>query len=561
MMAPHVVLHITAFVILAIVRPIPSASAQQTKGTARIGGTVTSAETGQPIRRAAVRLVSADKLPNENTTTDANGRYEFRELTPGRYTVTASRGGYISSSFGETSAGGDAARIELAAGQRVDTADIRLARGGVLTGRVFDEFGDPVPEAQIQVYRSQYTQGLRRLVVAKAVPSNDLGEFRVYGLPTGTYYVSGKTAPGAGSNLVDFWRASAGTTVFAATFYPGTPIATDARPLPIEAGQHLANLDFGLHPARLARISGRVVDSRGAVLPVTSVNMIHARRDGVVVATISGTRTGTSGEFTFGGLAPGDYRMLVSSAIDAAAGPRKDAGEREFASVVVSVAGEDIEGLTIATAPGRTLSGRIITEGGVLDAPSLQRLSIDASDVHGATAGAGVPVSNVAAVRPDGTFEARGLFGPRLLRVTGLPDGWALKSVRVDGRDVIDAGVEVRSDIADIDVVVTGNPSTVMGIVLDSGGRAVADRTVIVFPADSDRWSGYLNRYVATARTNPDGTFSAGALPPGGYLAAVVIPAKDAEWLAPESLERLRSTATSFTLADGEKKSLTLKRP
>lgn len=548
---------LTAFAVGALVWFAAPASAQQTKGTARIRGTVSTADTGRPIRRATVRLISLDKRPNENTTTDANGRFEFSELVAGKYRVTAARGGFVPLSYGQNPSGEGPDAIDLAAGERFDRADIRLPRGGVLAGRVFDEYGEPVPEARIQVYRADYTLGVRRLVAVRSAASNDIGEFRAYGLATGTYYVSGTSGTSIDTGPLAFWNAPSGTMVFAPTFYPGSVLATDARPIPVEAGQEIANLEFALRPVRLARISGRVVDSRGRTLTLTSVNLVHARRDGVVVGSISATRTGPGGEFSFGGLAPGDYRIQVIATIDAAAGPRSAAGEREYGSATVSVGGEDVEGLHLTTGPGHTLSGRVVAEGGVLEAASLEGLSINLEDADGAVAESGVKISSSAGVRQDGTFEAGGLFGTRLIRVRGLPDGWALKSVRVGGHEVADAGVEIRGAITDVEVVVSGNPSTVGGRLFDSQGRPVGERTIAVFPEDQLRWTGHLNRYVVSARTTADGSFAAGALPPGSYYAAV-IESRDGEWRAPENLERLRATATRFTLADGEKKALRL---
>jgi protocatechuate 3,4-dioxygenase beta subunit len=543
-------------------------SAQEAKGTGRIRGTVTAADTGMPLRRAAVRL-STTAAPNASTTTDSNGQFEFVDLRAGEYTVTAVKGGFVQLSFGQQSIGGAARRIQLAAGQRFDAAHIKLPRGGVLTGRVFDEFGDPIPEASVQVFRSQYMQGIRRLTAVRTTTSNDIGQFRVYGLAPGTYYLAGtlRSTPmvfqGNPALMPDPERGGEG---FAQTFYPAALSPGDARPLTVDAGQEIANLEFALQPVRLARVSGRVVDSRGKPAPGVAVSLNSARSDGVFIGSMRMAQADAEGRFTLPGVGPGDYRVDVRAVAEIEAIARKGGGvgtpqhadAAEFASVPLSVIGSDIEGFVIATSRGHSLSGRLVVEGGALDPASVQKVSVNTFD-----AGAGVAVSGVmlmagSTLQPDLTFQIRGLTGTRVVRVEHLPAGWALKAVRVDGIDVTDSGFEIRrADVTDAEVIIA-RATEIAGTIVDGKGQPAGDRTVIVFPDDSKRWSGYMNRYVTSARAAQDGTFRIAAMPPGTYLAAVVPATDDAEWMAPENLERLRPAATKFILVEGEKKTLRL---
>ena len=127
-------------------------------------------------------------------TTDAQGRFEIRELPAGRYTMTASKGGFVSLQFGQRRPSESGTPIELGDGQTVDKITIALPRGSVLGGRVTDEFGEPVANASVSAWRYAFAGGARRMVPAQGANASDTtddqGQFRLFGLPPGEYYIS-----------------------------------------------------------------------------------------------------------------------------------------------------------------------------------------------------------------------------------------------------------------------------------------------------------------------------------------------------------------------------------
>src|SRR5258708_18176400 len=81
--------------------------------------------------------------------------------------------------------------LDLADAQKMDKVDVSLPRGGVLAGRVVDELGEAVADADVTAMRMQFANGKRRLVPSRRnSTTNDLGQFRVYGLPPGEHHVS-----------------------------------------------------------------------------------------------------------------------------------------------------------------------------------------------------------------------------------------------------------------------------------------------------------------------------------------------------------------------------------
>src|SRR3954470_11057269 len=170
---------------------LPGMGPRQPKtGTARLRGRVLSTDTGGPVRRAQVRIASPD-IGSKNAMTDAEGRYEFRDLPAGRFNVTANKAGYVSVQYGQTRPFESGKPIDLTDGQALDKADISMPRGSAISGRLVDEFGDPVADAIVNAMRSVWTGGRRRLQpTGRTATTNDLGQFRIYGLSPGDYYVN-----------------------------------------------------------------------------------------------------------------------------------------------------------------------------------------------------------------------------------------------------------------------------------------------------------------------------------------------------------------------------------
>src|SRR5690606_1485018 len=122
--------------------------------------------------------------------------------------------------------------VEVAEGKHVEKLDVALPRGGAITGRVVDEFGEPVGNAAVSAMRYAFAGGQRRLLPNGVTDrTDDLGQFRVHGLSPGDYYVSVR----ANSNA--FLETSEGAVGYAETFYPGTLNPAEATRLHLAVGQ------------------------------------------------------------------------------------------------------------------------------------------------------------------------------------------------------------------------------------------------------------------------------------------------------------------------------------
>jgi hypothetical protein len=163
-------------------------------------------------------------------------------------------------------------------------------------------------------------------------------------------------------------------------------------------------------------------------------------------------------------------------------------------------------------------------------------------------------------VETDGSFDLRGLAGTRLLRVMGLPPGWVLKSVSVQGQDVTDTGFDFKPGgaITGIDVVVTTKTTEISGTVTASNGQPVKDFTAVIFADDPSRWLLPSTRYVSATRPDQEGRFKIRNLPAGDYYAVAVEYLAQGEWGDPEVLERLKAKADRLTIKEGDSKAIQL---
>ena len=549
-------------------------------GTGRILGRVVSTDTGGPLRRAQVRL-TAQEIGVKVALTDAEGRYEFRELPAGRFTLNASKSGYVSVQYGQTRPFEQGRPIELADKQVLAKTDVAMPRGGVISGRIVDEFGDPLPDALVSAMRQTWSNGRRRLLpTGRTSQTNDLGQYRMYGLPPGEYYISASLrntditimdaallgGPSSGAS------GSTPSSGYAPTYFPGTTTATSAQRVTVAVGQEAQNTDFALAPVRLARITGTVMTSDGKPLDGGMVSAMPASRTGEVGLALMGGATGRTskdGNFSIPSVAPGEYTLTVRSVriitsdggdtmmFRATIGGGSDGTDSETASVPVVVSGEDLSNVVIITSKGATANGRLTFEGGAPPAATGVRINSVAADTDGPIMMAAGGVT----AKDDGSFQLKGLSGRRLLRLNNLPPGWTLKSVRLNGDDVTDSGIEFKSgqDLSGLELVASSKQTEITGGVTASNGSPLKDYTVVVFSDDPQYWTLPFTRWVNGTRPDQEGRFRVRNLPAGSYNIVAVDYIEAGAWGDPELLDRLKSHAKRITLSDGGSEKVDLK--
>jgi hypothetical protein len=533
-------------------------------GTAAIAGKVTAADTGRPVKRARV-VVAGGGRPRA-ATTDEQGRFRVTALPAGSYNVIATKTGFVDGAFGQRRAVRTGTPVELTDGQQRGDVDLKLMRGGVVTGRILDEDGEPLARAMVTVLRQQYVRGEKQLTTAGGDQSDDRGQFRVFGLPPGDYFVSA-TVGGAVEQMLRQMggpgrggaEQAADSTGYAATYYPGVTAAGDATRVKLTASQELAGIDFQLQIVPLATVNGVVVGGPAMVMLMPQEGPVGGRGGGrgggpggLMLGGGFRSMTGQDGTFSIPNVTPGKYTIVAR----AEGGP--SGGGTRSASQPLVVSGAEVN-VVLTTAPGVALSGSVTFESAGTPAPT----SFAGFRVTALPLGSAVIARNVrpADVSEAGHFSAMDVTpGQYLIRGVG-PRGWTMKSVYVDGRDVTDQVLDVKAEnIGGINVIFTDRYSGLSGTVRDGRGNAVPDLTVILFPSDENLWLPQSRRIV-TARADAAGTYKLLQIPAGDYLAAVVDDVEPGEWFDPAFLEELKAQATRVKIAEGEQQTANLRAP
>jgi hypothetical protein len=522
-------------------------------GTARLRGRVVGGDSGAPLRRASVHLSGENLEESRSAFTDEQGRWEIKDLPAGRYSLAALKTGYVSQQYGQRGPTENGKPIEVADGQALDNVNFNLTRGSVIAGRVTDEFGEPIAEVMVAALRYRHYNGRRRLVpAARPDQTDDGGNFRLYGLAPGDYYLSATPDGSMGIGATSEDRSG-----YSATYYPGTGSAQQAEKVSVGPGAEMSGLAFSLVPVRTANVSGTVMTSLGKPMTGAFVTAMASSADGFGSMSVGGgNQVREDGTFSLASVPPGEYLLQAQTMA-----PGAD-GQGEVATAMVTVAGEDLSGVALVASRGVLIRGRVAFDVKP-PAGSVQPISIGVAGLPKDPLGEmmawfGSDMSG--RVADDWTFELRARTSPVLVRTMQVPPGFSLKSVFWRGEDVTDEGISFKGTetINDVQVILTARSSTVSGVVTDDGGKPVIDYAAVIFPEDSARWIPYSSR-MRLARPDQRGGFVVKELPPGRYLGAALSHIEDGEESNPELLERLRSVATPFTLQEGERKAVTLK--
>jgi uncharacterized protein (DUF2141 family) len=517
----------------------PSGRTQREVGTIR--GRVVSADTGVAIRRARILVSGGDLRQPRVAITDADGRYEIRELTAGSYSVTASKAGFVTVSFGQRRAFDKGTPVQLRQQELLDKVDVGLPRASVIVGRVLDEFGDPIMDAQVRAYHFQYVQGHRQMVpLGRISTSNDIGEFRIFGLGPGDYSVSATI--NVNSNGVDGDDHMA----FAPTFFPGTPNPSEAEKFRVAIGQTLPAGDLRLSQTKSGSITGALVDGSGQRLSGGGVMFM---RVGDHASTQASVQVKADGTFTIPNLPVGSYSL---SGMHPTLGSFPLMGHLQ-----VTIAGDVADADIYLNEPARG-RGRIVFPAGATQLPPAALIRIRALPAHAEDrfgVGGGLGQTNT-----DYSVDITALPGRAILRLSTPIAGWNLKAVRWRGQTVTDEGIDFRAATAegDIEIELTNEFAELSGTVQGKGGRSAPDYSLIVFPQDRTQWDA-SSRFITTARPDQNGSFAIKQLPPGQYFLAALDYVESGAELDPDFLEQLREVATRISVTGNEKKELSLK--
>ncbi len=514
-----------------------------------VAGKVVNAATGEPLKKAAVLLMRVEgRGQAQSMMTDEQGQFAFRSLETGRYRLLVNRTGYVRQAYGQRDPYADTggSPLTLSAGQEVKDILFRLLPAGAISGRVVDEDGEGMMEVQVQALRWTTVRGRRQLMPASGERTNDRGEYRIYNLPPGRYYLA---ATYEGGYVTGYLVGMAGGVseapldeAYAPVFYPGTSDLAQASALDLRGGDELGGMNMVLAPQRTVTVNGRVLNAITGQ-PGRNVHVSIMARNGTVRSFISGdhdTTTDDQGYFHVRGVLPGSYIISAEWDVEGHGAGTIITSSREEGRTVVyggrhysarqplEIGGADLESVSLVIAPGVDVAGSVRTEGVLPKLPSETETTTQAG-------GRSIRISRsnemrvvleptddlnignlVAQIKPDNTFVINNAPDETYrINVAGLPEGAYIKSARFAGQDVLEDGLAImRGRRGSLDLVISANAGTVSGTITDSDRKPFAGARVVLVPEGSRRKRPSLFR---TATADQYGRFNLRSVPPGDY--------------------------------------------
>jgi protocatechuate 3,4-dioxygenase beta subunit len=589
-------LRIAAYLLLLQLAPAPTAPRT---GTASVEGIIVRLGTNEPISGVDLELTDTSPAvaPGGSATPTApsppftgksgnDGRFAIRNLPSGTYKLVAARigGMFVPVEYGQRGVLGRGVNFPLGDGQQMRDVRLEMAPVGTITGRVVDENGRPVGHSAVLALSPMYRDDQQILNILEIVHSDDRGEYRLFSLVPGTYYVAarpedptrrsatlsmappGRRGPSeqATSPVVTKRILPTGETIeetYNFVYYGGTPDLKRATPLNVTPGATLGAIDIPLAAGKTPalHIRGKVLDgTTGKVAAGAAVRLVPRTFSSYLI--VPNTVTDAGGLFDVSGVTPGSYNLYfvgaqVPQRPSAPGVPPPPPPIPLITMTPVEVGNENIEGITVTITPGSTLTGQVTYEGNTPSEPGFNRMRIVFEAVPTGVAMVGtqstIPNVNNGRIRMENLWPAT--F--RLL-VTGNPPNTYVKAVRFGRLDLLSQPlpVPVQTD-GQIEIVIGTDSGIVEGRVVNERQDPAVNVKVALVPEAPFRSRGDLYKSTTTDVT---GAFRIATVPPGDYKLFAWEQIEDGAWRDSEILRGDETRGKSLRLGALRTESATL---
>ena len=584
-----------------LVALIGSASLAQVPASSSIQGVLVRWGTTEPVEQATIELRnSAGTGSIAVTATRSDGRFEFPNLRAGSYRIVAIAPGFATAEYGQLRQNGAGRTIQVSQGQR-ETIQIGVVPGGIISGRITDETGQPMVYSRVRIFRLAYSaEGELSPTVAQETLTNDRGEYRAFWLAPGQYLVSatrsqlnlfssdGITDPiGLERTIPTTFTGNSGRPVASAPPDPETSSAARARSISLSffanaadaqsadvvslrAGSEATGIDVRISPIATrsapVELRGTVIDPDGvpvqgnyglSILPwpapsattSASVRPITVMRSSTDPNLLPGAQTwvNDSGRFD-GGAFPGTYQIRAT---------RGDLSGR----TVLNVGTQDLN-VTVQLRPATSVPGRVVID----DADSgTARTTPDGLLVAMRTP----PASQFSArVGADGRFQINDvivgdyqIYVPPIIPAPGgterLPaslENAYVKAIRSGGVDIRSAllRVEGTEPVSPLEIVIGLRAGSLDGRAV-IGNRPVSQATVVLLPQGAPPYRS--DRY-KTATTDESGRFQIKGIPPGDYRLIAWEDVDSGAWFNAQFLAAYERNALPLKVEEGQSRTL-----
>jgi len=494
--------------------------------------------TGEPLRKVSLSLRPNGRGGGNYSTTSANdGSFRFASVDQGNYALTGERTGYVRETL--SSPGGQTKVIEVVSEKNTSGIELKLTPQSVIAGHVFDEDGDPMQSVNVEVWRYTYPRGKRQLTQSQNGSTNDLGEFRIPNLPPGRYFVSATARRsegifnagrggrgGRGVQPAGGGRVGPVETIedYVTTYYPNVMDANGASGLDLVAGSEMRGIDIRLRKTRFHRVAGSVTGLPAAVSAAADAAQAKGKGKqgkaadflagggGVILALTPRSGGGrqiaaagmnaADGTFEFPAVPPGSYYIVAQ-----APGLVQ---QRVTARVPVDVGNVDLNNVAVRLQPAMSVSGKVTVDS---TQPAIRLSSVRLTFTPSEPGPGNQGRNGQTQLADDGTFQTELSADAYLVEAGGLPDGYYLKSVKLAGREMPDATLDLSYGGGPIDVVLAPTAGDVTGSVQNARNEAATGVQVTIVPTTFSLRRD-MNKLVTT---DASGNFTLHGLPPGDY--------------------------------------------
>jgi hypothetical protein len=524
--------------------------------------------------------------PSQVATTASDGKFLFENLKPGTYSLKATLGGYSPAEYGQRGPNGRGINITVKAGQKIQGISLTMTPGGTILGRVTDANGEPLSRALIQAQKLVYQERGRSLVTVQAVYTDDRGDYRLFWLSAGQYYINatpsdermrtmtampaspnGTIMPPLTSNTVlsavrdmgmgliygipsglkvNGQSLSNGDVIEEAAvpvFYPSASDPSTATSVEVRPGAIISGIDITTKPARVYRIRGRIITSTGRPVSIADVTLVPRNSQAAVrMGRVPQAPTGS--DFEIAGVLPGSYYLLVTG-IEAAGMPAAGLAS-------VDVQASSVENVIITASPPFSIQGHI-SRGSTISTPPASpqtfvvRMEPQLTDLPNAM----VLGTNLSVRQDNFTLPISVATDYRVTVAT--PPNTYVQSIRFGGQDVLRDGLHIDASTSEtLEIVVSASAGRLDGNVsLDR--QKVANATVVLVPSSSLRQQTTLYQ---TTQTNTEGHFTFENIPPGSYKVFAWEDVEPLAWFDAEFMRNIENRGTEVLIRESAKESI-----
>jgi hypothetical protein len=503
-----------------------------------VEGTVINDATLQPLRRAHVVLTPvAAGAESVGMDTDDRGAFSLRDVPVGRYTIHASRDGYVSSSDCMIGLQHLPRIFPVGEKQTITGLQFRLRPFAVMAGRVLFDDGEPAIGVPVVAYR-EARAGLRhRYQRAAQASTNDRGEYRMFGLGPGAYLVAAVYESPAPANEQ---RRDADAPRAATTFYPRALELNQASPVQLDYGRELAAIDIVLERVKKVTVRGHVMSgvSGMAIAATILLQQVDARGVAALAVPVA-AKFDRDKRFEIRNVVPGNYLLWADGS---------DGGKALTGRIPITVGQFDIDDADVTVEGEHTGLAILHTDGAVTlgQTPTLRfEPRNERARIVNASSDAG---GYRFALTGGETYD---------LYVENLPNDFYVSALLVNGADRLPFGVDGGAASVDkpFDVVLDSRGGSVSGRVTGPDDSLWSRAAVVLIP---DPPGGRAQAYRQGA-TNENGVFQIHGIAPGRYILTAWLDEPPCDVYDADNLNGCRSAGIAVDVQQASQQNVELK--